>query len=193
MWIICEQVENLVGRMVRCWKSKISTLHPTPYLEFYTMVSKSANNQLSQINRILPESLVNKLLEFIFVGRPIKLLKTVEATGHHNTSVPWVYYVNEITGQKFATFVSLKDLLVRFYAWLETVNLMAIALVKRLAISEVIFRNFIREDMEAFHKSHGWVTVISCDRTERLGHPRCWIETQDGSIEIVEPCQLTIF
>ena len=68
-----------------------------------------------QINRILSDEYTTKILKFIFKNRAVKILRTIARTGRHNTSVPWVYYKNEITQNKFSTFISLKDLLQNFW------------------------------------------------------------------------------
>ena len=147
-----------------------------------------------QINRILSDEYTTKILKFIFKNRAVKILRTIARTGRHNTSVPWVYYKNEITQNKFSTFISLKDLLQNFWVWLETVNLFAIAFFKRLAISEIIYRYFVNEGDHVFCQRLGWGRIIEKNITEKLKHPQLWIELESNfQIEIVEPCFVEIF
>ena len=80
-----------------------------------------------QINRILTDNQIVEILNTIFINRPIKILRTICRTGRNATSVPWIHYQNEITGDRLATFISFDDLLQNFWVWLETVNLFAIA------------------------------------------------------------------
>lgn len=147
-----------------------------------------------QINRILTDNQITEILNTIFINRPIKILRSLSATGHHKTSVPWVYYVNEITQESMASFISFKDLLQNFWVWLESVNLFALAFFQRLAISEIIYRNFINNGDHVYHKNLGWAKIINSERSEKLNMPRFWIELEsDSRIEIVEPCYLEIF
>ena len=94
-----------------------------------------------RLNRILDDLQLTQILNIIFSNSPgIVVIRAIARTGHHGTSVPWVYLFNEISGRYTATFISFDDLLENFWLWLDTVKLMTIALFKRRAISEVIFR-----------------------------------------------------
>ena len=142
-----------------------------------------------QINRILDDSAIAQILDKLFVNRPVKILKTISRIGRNQIS--WIHYSNEITGQRFATFVSFADLLRSFWLWLETVNLLAIALFQRQAISEVVW-HFVGEGDLLYSRLHGWGLVIEKDRTESLKQPRLWLELED-SVEMLEPCFVEIF
>ena len=142
-----------------------------------------------RINRILDDTAIAQILERIFINRPIKVLRTISRTGRN--SISWLHYENEVTGQRLATFVSFEDLLRSFWIWLESVNLMAIALFQRQAISEVVFA-VVEVGDSVFSQLHGWVEVIDKDRSETLKQPRLWIESSD-SLDVVEPCTVEIF
>ena len=60
-----------------------------------------------QINRILADSAIAQILDKLFVNRPVKILKTIS---RRRNQISWIHYSNEITGQRFATFVSFADL-----------------------------------------------------------------------------------
>ena len=90
------------------------------------------------INRILDDEYITNILNYIFINRPVSIIRTISRTGRNKSSVHWLYYVNEITGQ-FSTFISFQDLLQNFWVWLESINLFAIALFQRQKISEVVW------------------------------------------------------
>ena len=142
-----------------------------------------------RINRILDDTAIAQILERLFINRPIKIIRTISRTGRN--SISWVHYENEVTGQRLATFVSFEDLLRSFWIWLETVNLMAIAIFQRQAISEVVFA-VVEVGERVFLSPYGWVEIIDKDRSETLKQPRLWIESSD-SLDIVEPCYVEIF
>ena len=146
-----------------------------------------------QINRILNDEQTTEILNFIFVNKPIKVLRSIARTGRNNTSVPWLYYVNEITQQRFATFISLQNLLSSFWIWLETINIFAIAFVIRKQISAIMW-NFVNEQDHVFSLQHGWCRIIKKEISVVSGHQQLWIKSEkDNSIEIVEPCTVEVF
>ena len=119
-----------------------------------------------RLNRILDDLQLTQILTTIFSNSPgIVVKRAIARTGHHGTSVPWVYLFNEITQRYTATFISFDDLLENFWLWLDTIELMAIsltawlryALFQRRGISEVIFQCVEEGDKP---KGHGFATRI---------------------------------
>ena len=146
-----------------------------------------------QINRILNDEYITNILNFIFVNRPVKIIRTIARTGVHASSVPWLYYTNEITGQRFATFISLQDLLSSFWVWLESINIFAIAFNIRKQISKIVY-HFLNVGDHIFSLEHGWAYIVKIETSAVSGHLQLWIETEkDSRIEIVEPCKVEIF
>ena len=147
----------------------------------------------ARLNRILDSEQITQILATLLTNRPIKILKVIVRTGRQQSSVPWVYYVNEITGDRYATFVSFQDLLASFWVWLSTVELMAITMFKRQAISRVVW-NYVREGDIVYSLKHGWASVVDKDETIHENVPRLWLELDKNSrIEIEEPCFVEIF
>ena len=145
------------------------------------------------INRILDYEYITKILNYIFINKPVSIIRTISRTGRNKSSVPWLYYVNEITGQKFSTFISFKDLLQNFWVWLESVNLFAIAFFQRQKISEVVW-HFVKVGDHIFSLQHGWATIIEKQILDASQQKRLWIDLEsDSQIEIIEPCMVEIF
>ena len=145
------------------------------------------------VNRILDDEYITKILNCIFINRPVSIIRTISRTGRNKSSVPWLYYVNEITGQKFSTFISFQDLLQNFWVWLESVNLFAIAWFQRQKISEVVW-HFVKVGDHIFSLQHGWGTIIKKQISDAFGQKRLWIDLESNSqIKIVEPCMVEIF
>lgn len=145
------------------------------------------------INRILNDEHLTSILNYIFIDRPVSIIRTISRTGRNKSSVPWVYYVNEITGQKFSTFISFQDLLENFWVWLESVNLFAIAFFQRQKISEVVW-HFVKVGDHVFSLQHGWGTIIEKQILDASRQRRLWIDLEsDSQIEIIEPCMVEIF
>ena len=144
----------------------------------------------TRLNRILDDRQLTEILARIFLNQPIKVVRAIARTGHHGTSVPWVYLFNEITQRYTATFISFDDLLENFWIWLDTIELMTIALFQRQAISEVIFR-CVEEGDRVFSRLHGWAIVVFKERSESKGLPRIVLELED-CLEIIEPCYLCL-
>ena len=144
-----------------------------------------------RINRILDQDQIASILETLLSSRPIKILKVIARTGKNASSVPWVYYSNELSGDRNATFISFKDLLSNFWIWLSTLELMTLALLKRVAISKVVW-HFVEEGDQIYSLQYGWAKVIEKEYSLYQELPRFWIELE-SSIEIVEPCFVEIF
>ena len=148
-------------------------------------------NMAIRLNRILDDLHLSQILTTIFRNSPgIVVIRAIARTGHHGTSVPWVYLFNEISGRYTATFISFDDLLENFWLWLDTIELMAIALFQRRAISEVIFR-CVEEGDRVYSRLHGWAIVVFKERSESKRLPRIWLELEDR-LEIIEPCYLCL-
>ena len=143
-----------------------------------------------RLNRILDDRQLTQILSTIFRNSPVVVKRAIARTGHHGTSVPWVYLYNEITDKYTATFISFADLIENFWLWLDTVKLLAIALFQRRAISEVIFR-CVEEGDRVYSRLHGCAIVVFKERDESKRLPRIWLELEDR-LEIVEPCYLRL-
>jgi hypothetical protein len=143
-----------------------------------------------QINRNLHHEQVKAVLEFVFVNRPLKLIKVLATTGKYNQSVPWVYYECELTGMRRATFISFQDLLEAFWSWLETINLLAISLWERNAVSREIW-SAIEAGESIYHKCLGWAQVIEKD-FDRRDFPRFWVRI-DGETGAIAPYEVVGF
>ena len=145
------------------------------------------------INRILDREQIASILDTLLANRPVKILRVIARTGKNTSSVPWIYYSNQLTGDRFATFISFDDLIQNFWIWLSTVELTMMAMFKRIAISKVVTL-FVSEGDCVYSLQHGWATVIEKQFSESLGIPRLWIEVErDAQIEIVEPCYVEVF
>ena len=142
----------------------------------------------SQITRLLDGDTIDSIIRTIFIDKPLTILKTAARMGR--SGVGWIYVQNDITGQKRASFLSFDVLLEGFWVWLSTVKLMAIALVKRMTIAEVIY-NFVNEGDRVYHQQLGWVDVVEKDRTINAELPRFWVETE-GSISIVNTWEVSV-
>ena len=161
------------------------------------------------LNRILNREQIASILDNLLANRPVKILRVISRTGKHSSSVPWVYYSNELTDagasrqaelvglptaiDRFATFISFDALIQHFWIWLSTLELTMMAIFKRIAISKAIAL-FVSEGDCVYSQQHGWATVIEKQFSESLGIPRFWIEVErDSGLEIVEPCLVEIF
>ena len=143
-----------------------------------------------RLNRILDDRQLTEVLTRIFLNQPIKVVRAIARTGRNQSSVPWVYLFNEITQRYTATFISFDDLLENFGEWLDTIELMAIALLQRQAISEVIY-HCLEEGDRVYSRLHGWAVIVLKERSESKRLPRIWLELEDR-LEIVEPCYLCL-
>ena len=145
------------------------------------------------LNRILDREQITSILENLLVDRPVKILRVIARSGKNASSVPWIYYSNEITGDRCATFISFDDLIQNFWVWLSTLELTMMAMFKRIAVSKAIAL-FVSQGDCVYSQQHGWATVIEKQLSESLGIPRFWIEVErDSRLEIVEPCFLEVF
>ena len=52
------------------------------------------------LNRILDREQIASILDNLLANRPVKILRVIARTGKHASSVPWVYYSNELTGEE---------------------------------------------------------------------------------------------
>lgn len=139
-----------------------------------------------QITKFLSEDTIVDLLYTLFCNRPIKFLRIIPRTGR--SQVSWIHF-EEISGRRMATFISFDELLQGFWMWLETVNLMLLAIGIKRTISEVVYHCVAIGD-RVFSRQHGWVAIIDKDRTEKLKQPRLWVEWEDGFCAIA-PCEIT--
>ncbi|MDJ0594414.1 MAG: hypothetical protein QNJ72_31305 [Pleurocapsa sp. MO_226.B13] len=139
-----------------------------------------------RINRLLPDQQIEAILRTLLINRPVRILKTLVRTGRNQIS--WIYIENEITGDRTATFVSFADLLEAFWTWLESAQLMLMALWQRETVAKAIWQN-TDVGTKVYHRNFGWCEVVGKDLTERLGIPRFWVETSD-SLEIVNAIEV---
>lgn len=141
-----------------------------------------------RLNRILDDTQIDALLKTIFCNQPITVLKTIARTGRNRSSVSWVYLQHDLTLTRTATFISFNDLVDNFFIWLDTIELMAIALFQRRAISEVAYLYFQEED-RVYSREWGWGIIV---KKERLNNsPRFWLLVDDA-IALVEPCTVQL-
>ena len=144
-----------------------------------------------RLNRILNDLQLTQILTTIFRNSPgVVVKRAIARTGRNQSSVPWVYLFNEITQRHTATFISFDDLLDNFWLWLDTIELMAIALFQRNCISEVIFR-CVEQGDRVYSRLHGWAIIVLKERSQSKQLPRIWLELEDR-LEIVEPCYLCL-
>ena len=141
-----------------------------------------------QLNRKLDDSLLFQVLDRLFCNSPVTIIKAIARTGKYAQSVPWVWLRHEISGQTWATFISLDDLLQGFFDWLDTVELMMLALFQKNAIAEIIYA-VIKEGDRTYSRKLGSVTVIEKERSVFVGLPRVWVETEDA-IAVVDAIDL---
>lgn len=114
----------------------------------------------------------------------------IPRTGKYKQSCPWVYLENEITGDRMATFLPLKDLLTAFWNWLETAELLFKALWEKIAISKFIWQ-FVEIGEMVLYKG-AWCEVVDKDFTCSKGIPRFWIADSDR-IKTVMPWEVQVF
>ncbi len=143
---------------------------------------------IHQVNQTLHRSQLEAVLKTLFVKLPLKILRFIPSTGR--SGVVWVYLENEISATRRATFLSFADVLEAFCIWIETLNLMALAIWQRLHISMTIW-GLVNENDLLYHRKHGWVNLIEKQKSQN-GWLRFWIETKN-SIEIVEPWEIEVF
>ena len=141
---------------------------------------------IHQVNKTLHRSQLEAVLKTLFVKLPLKILRFIPSTGR--SGVVWVYVENEISGRRRATFLSFADVLEAFCAWLETLNIMVLAIWQRMHISKTIWQMVNERDL-VHHKKYGWVDLIKKQISD--GWLQFRIKTKDG-IEIIEPCEVEI-
>ena len=142
---------------------------------------------IHQVNKTLHRSQLEGVLKTLFVNKPLKILRFIPSTGR--SGVVWVHIENEISGKRRATFLSFADVLEAFCAWLETLNIMVLAIWQRMHISKTIW-HMVNECDLLHHKKYGWVDLIK--KQWKNGWLEFKIKTKD-SIEVIEPCEIEIF
>ena len=148
---------------------------------------------IPRINRILDSEQIALILETLLIDCPVKIIRVIARSGRNASSVPWLHFENQLSGDRAATFISFEEILKNFWIWLESIRLTIQALYKRINISKVIWQ-FVETDNLVYVEKHGWVKVIKKEYTESLGVPRFWIELdKDCGIETIEPCFVGVF
>ena len=142
-----------------------------------------------KLNRILDNTQIDQILKTIFCNKPITVLRTIARTGRNRSSVSWVYLQHDLTLTRTATFISFDELLANFFIWLDTVELMAIAIFQRQALNEAMYLIFQEED-RVYSCQHGWGIIVKKQRAE-ANKPRFWLELND-SIKVIEPCTVQV-
>lgn len=143
------------------------------------------------INRILDSEQIEQVLQILLINKPVRLLKFFARTGRNESSVPWIYFENEITGDRIATFVSFNDVFSAFLIWLETAQVLLLAFWQRIAISKVIWQ-FVQVGDRVYSEGFGCVEVVEKDITEGQKIPRFWIAADD-CLDSVMPCDIRPF
>lgn len=156
---------------------------------------RTVNSIAQPINRLLPVETIKAVLETLVINKPVKILKFIARTGKYLQGTCWIYVENEITGDRRATFVSFADLLRSFWIWLETAQVMLMALYQRIAVSRVVWQ-YVEEGDRVYSPKHGWVTIIEKELVENFRCkdliPRFWIETEEA-IDRVMACEVELF
>ncbi len=142
-----------------------------------------------KLNRILDDTQIDQILKTIFCNKPITVLRTIARTGRNRSSVSWVYLQHDLTLTRTATFISFDELLTNFLIWLDTVEIMAIAIFQRQALNEAMYLIFAEED-RVYSCQHGWGIIVKKQRAE-ANKPRFWLELND-SIKVIEPCTVQV-
>ena len=142
---------------------------------------------IHQVNKTLHRSQLEAVLKTLFVNKPLKIIRFIPSTGR--SGVVWVYLENEILEIRRATFLSFANVLEAFCAWLETLNIMVLAIWQRMHISQTIWQIVNERDL-LHHKKYEWVDLIK--KQILNGWLQFRVKTRD-SIEIIEPCEIEIF
>ena len=143
-----------------------------------------------RLNRILDDTQIDRILKTIFCNKPITVLRTIARTGRNQSSVSWVYLQHDVTQKRTATFISFNELLENFFIWLDTVELMAIAIFQRQALNEAMYLIFQEED-RVYSRQYGYGIIVKKERTEFKKLPRFWLDLDD-TIATVEPCTVQV-
>ena len=122
---------------------------------------------------------------------PVSVIRVIPRTGKYRQSVPWVHLENNLNGSRMATFVSFDSILRAFWRWLETAEVMVMALFQRIAISKVIWQ-LVEVGDEIFTTKHGYGKVADKDFTESKGIPRFWVMYRD-CLDVAMPYEVEIF
>ncbi|MDJ0594272.1 MAG: hypothetical protein QNJ72_30560 [Pleurocapsa sp. MO_226.B13] len=147
------------------------------------------NLSISQpINRLLSSEQIEAILCTLLINCPVRILRVIARTGKFAQSVSWVYIENEITEQRSSTFISFADLEEAFWAWLETVKLLALAVWQRIGISKAVWA-IVPVGAKVHHRQLGWCRVVEKDLSQSQHLPRFWVEIDDR-LEKVDPCQV---
>lgn len=72
------------------------------------------------INHYLFPNQLEQTFAFLFNGRKITVIRYIRKAGR--SGVLWIYF--SIGGSLRASFISVKDLLLAYYRWLSTINLL---------------------------------------------------------------------
>lgn len=112
-----------------------------------------------KLNRILDDIQIAQILRTIFCNKPITVLRTIARTGRNRSSVSWVYLQHDLTLTRTATFISFDELLANFFIWLDTVELMAIAIFQRQALNEAMYLIFAEED-RVYSRQYGYGIIV---------------------------------
>ena len=154
----------------------------------------TVNQHLSAIpapNRILFAEQTELVLRTLLINRPLKLIKFLAKTGKYRQSCPWIYVENEITGDRYSTFVSLDDFLRAFWTWIETAQVMFMAFWQRIAISKVVW-SLLDVGEEVYNAGYGWGKIV--EKIWDKGIPRFAIAFERGNrIENIISCEVEIF
>ena len=92
---------------------------------------------LPRINKILNSEQLQAVLETLFRDRPVKILRSIAATGR--SQVSWIHIENTISGQRLATFISFQDLIDGFWYWLELLKHLIMSAIDLATISTCIW------------------------------------------------------
>ena len=144
---------------------------------------------LPRINKILNSEQLQAVLETLFRDRPVKILRSIAATGR--SQVSWIHIENTISGQRLATFISFQDLIDGFWYWLELLKHMIMSAIDLATISTCIWSLANIGDGVFSPKLSRSGIVIDKD-ISNSGKERLWINWGRG-VEVVNPLDIEIF
>jgi hypothetical protein len=129
-----------------------------------------------------------QILSNLLKQRGAILIRFIPAAGFQK--VCWIYYSDRL-GKKYATFISMTDLIRAFSWWLEQVELINITLWQRIAIDKANWQ-LLEVGEKVFHRLRNSLGKIIWKGFDRRKLPVIKVNWGE-KIETLEPCYLEIF
>ena len=174
------------------WSDRQRTLKTQPRAVYKGMIQQNRHQSRENINNLLYPEQVKALIEFIYEGKSVKLLRITPQTGRSGNSAPWIYWQSEVTNQCWATFLPLELLQRFFWDWLEKIKVIFLSMNRRNPINKVIY-TLVSEGETVHHVGYGWVTITQKYITQDKWLPKFTINQDGKLIEDVEPCMIEVF